>query len=88
MMSEYTQGIAFDGVAILKDGQPLRPDDIVTELRRLAQLEAAIRWALGESPEGMPAFPARPEGAGMYYWRTQLRELSGIAYTPPQTGEG
>jgi len=32
-MSEYTQGIASDGATILKDGQPMTPEEIVKELQ-------------------------------------------------------
>lgn len=32
-MSEYTQGVAGDGVAILKDGQPMTIEQILEELR-------------------------------------------------------
>jgi len=31
-MSEYTQGIAWDGAAILKDGQPMTIEQILSEL--------------------------------------------------------
>lgn len=33
-MSEYTQGIAGDGAAILKDGEPMTPEEIVKGLQR------------------------------------------------------
>lgn len=32
-MSEYTQGIASDGAVILKDGQPMKPEEILKELK-------------------------------------------------------
>lgn len=34
-------------------------------------LEGAIRWALGECPNG-EEFPARKEGQGAYWWRSAL----------------
>lgn len=33
MNHEYSQGIASDGAAILKDGQPMTPGEIVEKLR-------------------------------------------------------
>ncbi len=32
-MPEFTQGICADGAAILKNGQPMTPEQIITELR-------------------------------------------------------
>lgn len=37
--------------------------------QRVSELENAIAWALGENGD----FPPRPEGAGAYWWRTELR---------------
>ena len=34
------------------------------------KLDAAIKWALGENGD----FAQRPEGAGAYWWRTELRK--------------
>jgi hypothetical protein len=39
------------------------------------RLSFAIRWALGESDEN---FPPRPQGAGMYWWRTRLKDLAAL----------
>ena len=66
----------------LKDAQTdelnLRGDR--NELRkRVEALEGAIRWALGESPEGMPEFPLIGEPP-YYRWRTQLRLLADLPY--------
>lgn len=47
-MSEYSQGIMADGPVILKDGQPLTPDEIVAELTELEQQLAAIPEDLGK----------------------------------------
>ena len=47
-------------------------------LEKIERLEAALRWALGESPQGMPEFPV-VDGPPYYRWRTKLRELSGIS---------
>jgi hypothetical protein len=41
---------------------------------RVRRLEAAIRWALGESGE----FPMREPGQGQYWWRKGLRERAGL----------
>lgn len=37
--------------------------------QRVAELEAAARWALGESG----SFPPREDGQGAYWWRKELR---------------
>lgn len=37
---------------------------------RIAKLENAIKWALGEKGD----FPQRQDGQGSYYWRTELRK--------------
>jgi len=46
-MDEYSQGIMADGPVILKNGQPLTPEQIVSELNRfeslLTQTIGAIR---------------------------------------------
>ena len=46
---------------------------------KVEALEGAIRWALGESPEGMPEFPLIGEPP-YYRWRTQLRLLADLPY--------
>lgn len=38
--------------------------------QRVSELENAIAWALGENGD----FPPCPEGAGAYWWRTELRK--------------
>lgn len=53
---------------------------LMAQDRRIARYERAIRWACGE----VGSFPVRPEGKGAYYWRTELRERSGLAYIPPK----
>lgn len=40
--------------------------------RRVSELENAIAWALGANGHFQP----RPEGAGAYWWRTELRKRS------------
>ena len=56
--------------------------DTIEQLQaRNEKLEAAIRWACGESPPGTPDFPI-VDGPPYYRWRTQLRVLSGIAPQP------
>ena len=49
--------------------------------------ERALRWALGEDPEGTPPFPI-VSGPPYYVWRTQLRLLAGLrpdgsSFEPP-----
>jgi len=46
MSDRYTQGIAFDGAAILKDGVPITIDEIVATLNGAAQAQAGD----GEAP--------------------------------------
>ena len=48
---------------------------------REKRLESVIRWALGEKG----TFPVRPEGAGLYWWRSELRLLSGL-FPEDETG--
>ena len=42
---------------------------------RVAELEAAVRWALGEEGD----FPLRGDGQGAYWWRTELRRRAALA---------
>lgn len=55
---------------------------VCAEVRRLrdrvTELEQLTRWSLGESPEGLPDFPSRPDNAGLYWWRIELRRLAGF----------
>lgn len=48
---EYTQGIAGDGAAILRDGIPLTPEHILSRLRLLQELRAALT----DAPELNPS---------------------------------
>jgi hypothetical protein len=41
---------------------------------RVQELEAAVRWALGEEGD----FPHRLEGDPAYYWRPELRRRAGV----------
>lgn len=45
---------------------------------RVAELEAAINWALGCSGE----FRGRAEKEGAYWWRRELRERAKLVYVP------
>ena len=38
-MSEYSQGVCYDGAVILKDGQPITVDQIVKELNEITRLQ-------------------------------------------------
>jgi hypothetical protein len=51
MSDRYTQGIAFDGAAILKDGVPITIDEIVATLNGVAQAQAGNREAPFVEPE-------------------------------------
>jgi hypothetical protein len=62
-----------------ESGPDPRTDDppqetIAARDRRIAQLEAAIRWALGEEGDFRSA-----AGAGRYWWRTELRRRAALA---------
>lgn len=50
-------------------------------------LEAAVRWALGESPEGFAQRPMDENGytKGPYWWRSELRARAALS---PAPGEG
>jgi hypothetical protein len=37
---------------------------------KIERLDEAVKWALGENGD----FAQRPEGAGAYWWRTELRK--------------
>ena len=45
---------------------------------RIEELEDAVRWALGELGD----FEQRPEGAGAYWWRTELRQRAQMPNAP------
>lgn len=42
---------------------------------RIARLEAALRWALGEGGD----FPVRSGGDGMFWWRKELRVRAALS---------
>jgi len=42
MSDEYSQGICSDGAAILKDGQPMAPEEIIMGLRLLTTCQAEL----------------------------------------------
>lgn len=44
-------------------------------LREIRRLRRAVRWALGENGD----FAQRPDGAGAYWWRTELRRRAGMS---------
>ena len=50
-MIEYSQGIAADGPAILKDGQPLTPEQIVSDLNKLNEIAIKLLNHYEESIE-------------------------------------
>ena len=45
---EYGEGVCGDGAAILKDGQMMRIEDVVSELKRISDLEARLEKAEAE----------------------------------------
>lgn len=48
---EYSQGVCGDGAAILCDGEPMTPDEIVTEFREYGKLKELVVCALRSLPE-------------------------------------
>ncbi len=54
---------------------PLPAKSAVNPKPSRAVLLAAIRWSLGEAGSD---FGPRPEGAGAYWWRTELRRRAGL----------
>jgi hypothetical protein len=50
------------------------PVELPEPAPRRARLLAAVRWALGEAG----SFRARPDGAGPYWWRGELRRRAGL----------
>jgi hypothetical protein len=44
-------------------------------LQEIRRLRRAVKWALGENGD----FEQRPEGAGAYWWRTELRRRAGMS---------
>lgn len=47
-MNEYSQGIMGDGVAILKNGQPLTPEQIISELEKIERMAMLMKMMLTE----------------------------------------
>ncbi len=95
VLAEILSGAFAAGQADERMVPPGKELERVAELEQQnARLETAIRWALGESPEGLPEFDVVGDGNvrytttfPRYAWRTTLRELSGVEYVPPTTGE-
>lgn len=46
--AKYTQGFAYDGVVILKDGQPITIDEVLAMLNARARAERPLESLLGE----------------------------------------
>jgi len=82
-LNEQKTDDRYDDWAFSEDGYMRRGKALRVENERLQArietLEGAIRWALGESPEGMPEFPLIGEPP-YYRWRTQLRLLADLPY--------
>ena len=43
-------------------------------LREVEKLRTAVLWALGQNG----SFATRPDGAGAYWWREELRKRAGL----------
>ncbi len=48
--NKYSQGIMNDGPCILKNGEPLTPEEIVSELNRLSEIEAPVDKLINTYP--------------------------------------
>lgn len=61
--------------------------DVARLRAEMEQLRNAIRWALGEEGEFMPAEdePLRPDGSPVarYWWRSELRRRAALAARGP-----
>lgn len=64
--------------AMTQEGMDFRsavtPEVVIGLLDQLDRQRGAILWALGENEE----FDPRPDGAGAYWWRTELRKRAGF----------
>lgn len=58
-------------------GEPADPG-AVAAVSIMRALERIVHWMLGEIDD----FPARPDGAGLYWWRTELRRRFEAAVEP------
>lgn len=66
-MSEYSQGIMGDGPVILKDGEPLTPDQIVEELNQL--------WAMAKAGSELAGYTSYAEiVGGVNHNRAEIRK--------------
>ena len=65
-MSEYSEGICGDGVAILKDGTMITPDEIAADLRRIQQLETLLALLDSDYETGRNPDPEDEKVVGVY----------------------
>lgn len=63
-MSEYTQAVCHDGAAILRDGEPMTPEEIIKALRT-GEREAAGFRAMCEAFERLEQIVGLDTGGGM-----------------------
>lgn len=63
-MNEYSQGVCGDGVAILKDGEPMTPEEIIKELQ-VGDREATGFRAMCEAFERLEEIVGLDTGGGM-----------------------
>ncbi len=61
------QGVSL-GRGLANYGYQMAQDELAALRAEVARLEAAIRWALGETDE----FRSREAGDGAFWWRTEL----------------
>lgn len=67
--------------SVLSDCSAFVQGEYAKKDKRIAELEAAIRWACGEVGE----FPGVDPSKGRYYWRTELRQRANLPYSAPET---
>jgi hypothetical protein len=76
--AKMTTGFAQDDyIRSLEEQIATLQSELAAARAELARMESSIRWALGETK-----FRQRCSGEGQFWWRTELRERSGIKYVP------
>lgn len=61
MKNEFSQGVCSDGAAILMDGQPMTPDEIVAKLRDQQHTIEVLMAAVSASKKFIDSHVADPD---------------------------
>lgn len=86
-LERYRVG-AYGAMVESDTGPYVRYDDVVALRARVAQLEAAIRWALGEEGEfpGEEPPPLAGKYRRRYHWRKELQQRAALTSSPEAEG--